>query len=302
LDLNIAIVGNGAIGNLLAANSQKLQLNYHLLTRNGLQLELSIRRFEQQQQLFTPPIKSIHAPGDFDILLLPLKAYQIVPAIEQLRAHLQPRQTLVLLHNGMGSIEQVKLLLPNNPIVAATTSYAAYKPSADTMIETGLGHTHGGWVSSNIPSYREQVESLFSAILPPCTWHQDIELALWNKLAINAVINPLSAIYQISNGQLKAEQYQHDIAQLCAENAIVMQACGFATSQSELLERVHQVISNTAQNYSSMNRDIALGLPSEIDYSNGYLVQQAKKHKISVSLNTRLIGEIKKLEALKKDA
>ncbi|MFT4994432.1 MAG: 2-dehydropantoate 2-reductase [Paraglaciecola sp.] len=300
--MNIAIVGNGAIGNLLAANCQRLGLNYHLLTRNGLGLELSIRRFKQDQQHFTPSVKSVHAPGDFDMLVLPLKAYQIVPAIEQLRAHLQPRQTVVLLHNGMGSIEHVKLLLPHNPIVAATTSYAAYKPTAQTLIETGLGQTHCGWVSTNASWHREQVESRLSALLPPCTWHQDIQLALWNKLAINAVINPLSAIEHITNGQLKAKQYQQHIAQLCAENARVMQACGFATSAAALLEKVHTVIRDTAQNFSSMNRDIAFGRPSEIDYINGYLVQQAQQHDIAAPLNTRLVSAIKHLEALKKDA
>lgn len=295
-------MGNGAIGNLLAANCQQLKLNYRLLTRNGLGFALSVRRFNQKEQVFTPQTKSTHVPGDFDILLLPLKAYQILPAIEQLRPHLQSRQTLMLLHNGMVSIEQVKLLLPDNPIVAATTSYAAYKPATDTMIETGLGRTHAGWVSSTSPSHREQVESLLNAILPPCTWHQDIKLALWHKLAINAVINPLSAIEQITNGQLNAERYQHDIAQLCAENACVMQACGYVTSPAELSEKIYQVIRDTAHNYSSMNRDIAFGRPSEINYINGYLVQQAKQHKIAVPLNTRLIREIKNLEALKKDA
>jgi 2-dehydropantoate 2-reductase len=297
--LKIAIVGNGAIGNLLAANCEQLPLNYHLLTRNGVNFSLSVRRFNEQKQLFTPPINAIHAPGDFDLLLLPLKAYQIVPAIKQLRPPMQSRQTLVLLHNGMGSIEQVKLLLPHNPIIAATTSYAAYKPAADTMIETGLGHTHAGWVSSNYPCDPEQVESLLSTILPPCTWHQDIKQALWNKLAINAVINPLSAIEQITNGELKAKQYQGHIEQLCLENARVMQACGMDTSQSELSAKVYKVISDTAQNYSSMNRDIAFGRPSEIDYINGYLIQRAAPHNIATPLNTRLVKEIKNLEALK---
>jgi 2-dehydropantoate 2-reductase len=208
----------------------------------------------------------------------------------------------MLLHNGMGCIEQVKSLLPDNPIIAATTSYAAYKPDADTVIETGLGQTHGGWVSLKPAIEQKQVEDILSTLLPPCTWHQDIELALWHKLAINAVINPLSAIYQVNNGQLKAEQYQDDIAQLCAESALVMQASGLATSPSQLSERVYRVISDTAQNYSSMNRDIAFGRPSEIDYINGYLVQQAKRHNIAVPLNTRLLREIKDLESLKKDA
>jgi len=299
--LNVAIVGNGAIGNLLAANCEQLALKYHLLTRSGLDFSLSIRRFNQQKQHFTPTIKPINTPGNFDMLVLPLKAYQIVPAIEQLRPYLQSGQTLVLLHNGMGTIDDIKLLLPNNPIVAATTSYAAYKPAADTLLETGLGHTHAGWVSSNTPSKPAQMENLLSAMLPPCTWHQDVELALWHKLAINAVINPLSAIYQVNNGQLKAKRYQLDIGRLCTENALVMQACGLVTSQSEILEKVQQVISDTAQNYSSMNRDIAFGRPSEIEYINGYFVQQAKQHKISVPLNTLLVREIKHLEALKKD-
>jgi 2-dehydropantoate 2-reductase len=295
--VKIAIIGNGAIGNLVAARSIYKKIPYCLLTRTGQKLELSLTDLCGHKQQFTPEIRKTDSPGEFDILLLPLKAHQIMPALKQVAPYLRQRHIIMLLHNGMGIIEEVRSLLPNNPIVAATTSYGAYKPDQYTLIETGLGQTHGGWVSQERGVCATHVETLLTSLLPPCSWHQDIQQALWHKLAVNAVINPLTAINQITNGELDGVKYRQTIENICQETAEVMQKCGYSSSQAELLKNVFHVIHNTAANFSSMNRDISFKRPTEIDFINGYIIEQSRKHGIDTPCNAQLFTAIKDLEA-----
>jgi 2-dehydropantoate 2-reductase len=295
--INVAILGSGAIGSLLAYKCEKLDQKYCILSRNGKPLTLNVRSFEQSELQFSPLVQSLNNSTQFDLLILPLKAYQIMPALDQLLPYILPNQHLVLLHNGMGTIEQVKTLLPNNPVLAATTSYGAYKEGKHSVIETGLGHTHAGWLNKHRNDHSKQVEQLISALLPPCTWHLDVQKALWHKLAINAVINPLTAINQVTNGQLRQTEYRQLIEQLCQENSAVMNACGYVNTANELLENAYKVIRDTAENYSSMNRDIAFCRESEIDFINGFIVQQGCVHNIATPLNTELVADIKNLQA-----
>lgn len=296
--MNIAIVGNGAIGNILAARCEKIGQKYCLLTRTGQVLPISVTNIEGETTELNGEIRSINAPDDFDILFLPLKAYQILPALMQLRPFIRSNQKLILLHNGMGCIEQATELLANIPILAATTSYAAYKPTPNLAIETGLGESHIGWVNQPIADENEQIKQLMDALLPPCTWHADIRQALWFKLAVNAVINPLTAIYQIPNGQLRLPQYQAMIQEICQESAQVMQAHGLDIDLQEILARVYEVIDKTAKNYSSMHQDIALKRVTEIDYINGYIATTGNKYGIKTPQNNKLVATIKQLHQL----
>ena len=186
--------------------------------------------------------------------------------------------------------------LPKNVLISATTSYAAFKPDANTLIETGLGQTHLGWLTPCDKHSQQAIEVVLSSLLPPSTWHHDINIALWKKLAINAVVNPLTAIHQIKNGQLSEPQYKASILGICAEIAKVMTTAGYVIDTTELISDVKQVIDATANNYSSMHQDIAFKRQTEIGFINGYVVNVATKLKLSVPLNKQLVTQISALE------
>lgn len=312
--MKIAIVGNGAIGNLLLLKSIKMHQEVGVVMRQQRNFTLNatdIAGQSHQIDINSITLASLH---DYDMLILPVKAYQIVDVLRQMQLYIAPTQTIVLLHNGMGVIEDAKMLLPNNPLIAATTSHAAYKPDTHSVVETGLGNCQLGYVLNppNNTLHNERENELKSALkndalqtvscsqvldtlLAPCSWQQNIEQALWDKLAINAAINPLTAIYKVKNGQLIEAKYQAMIKDICAETAAVMSALGFLGSEEQLYQKVLDVAQATSENYSSMYQDITHKRPSEIDYINGYICREAEKHAIDVPLNMALVSQIKAL-------
>jgi 2-dehydropantoate 2-reductase len=292
----LAIVGKGAIGGLIGFKCHQLGYDYQHLIKTQQQPLFKVTDIAGVTHSFTPNTSAITKPNEFDILILPVKAYQVMSVLQQLKPFIQPNHIIMLLHNGMGTVEQVKENLPNNPLIAATTSYGALKHDANTLLETGLGQTHLGWEGTVDSMLKQSIEPILSELLPPSTWHQDIGLALWKKLAINAVINPLTAIHNLKNGELVDIKYNSNISNICFEISKVMRALDYSIESNELVTNVQQVITATANNYSSMHQDIKFKRRTEIEFINGYVTSKANELGIKVPHNQHLLEQIRQLE------
>ncbi len=297
-NLRIAIVGTGAIGGLVAMHCQHAGLTYTMLLRpNAPQHSITIEGLDGQCIPLSGKQCDLYHSADWDLVILPIKAYQVTNALKSLQGRLSPHTIIVLLHNGMGSIEIAKELLPNTPCIAGTTSCGAYKPQPNLVKQTGNGETHFGWVN-NKPSHHVKIEQLLSKTIPNSTWHIDITLALWNKLSINAVINPLTAIHNIQNGQLADSSFKDIIEHINNETYMVMTALGYQVTKQALLQSVYKVIASTANNYSSMHQDIFFKRVTEIDAINGYIVKKAQQLNIAVPYHQDLVNQVASLSTI----
>lgn len=140
------------------------------------------------------------------------------------------------------------------------------------------------------------LSDVFDHALPSVGWSDAINKPLWEKLAINCVINPLTALNQCLNGDLAQEKYTSTIEQLIDEVCAVAKTKDINLSTEELSGSVNKVISATANNHSSMQQDIAQQRKTEIEYITGYLLAQAKIHKITAPANQALYEKIKTIE------
>ncbi|MBJ7221829.1 MULTISPECIES: 2-dehydropantoate 2-reductase [unclassified Brenneria] len=224
-----------------------------------------------------------------ELLLVTLKAWQVSNAVAALLPRLSPHCTILLLHNGMGTREELPPL--RQPLIFGITTHAARR-DATTVVHVAAGTTHIGSVN-DADTHGYLAEVLHQA-LPDVAWHNNITATCWLKLAANCVINPLTALYQCTNGELQA--YPQQLKSLCREIAEVMEREGFHTSADSLLLYVNQIIQNTAANTSSMLQDIQAQRHTEIDYITGYLLRRARAHGLSVPENSRLFEQIKRKE------
>ena len=142
-------------------------------------------------------------------------------------------------------------------------------------------------------TYDHQTGALH-AVLPDVAWHNNMGASSWRKLAVNCVINPLTAIKGCKNGDLR--DYPQEVAAICREVAAVMEREGIHTSAENLLFYVEQVIESTAENISSMLQDVRAQRHTEIDYITGFLLNRARAHGVAVPENARLFELIKRKE------
>ncbi|KAJ3568043.1 hypothetical protein NP233_g5972 [Leucocoprinus birnbaumii] len=149
----------------------------------------------------------------------------------------------------------------------------------------------------------------------------EMQVILRRKLAVNAVINSLSAIIGCRNGDLFISPAAHRImSSICYEvsqafnaeyqsgtndsierlkaqgvdvdHVSAMRLPG-QLSKTALEEEVLKVASATRGNISSMLSDIRHGSPTEIDYINGYLLELGKMYGVRMPTTATLLNLVK---------
>lgn len=285
--LSWTVVGSGAIGLLAASRLQLAGYPVRLWLRQPATIGI---QFQQQ------PLKFLPAAPPLNAVLVPVKSYALLEAVTTLLPHLSADAQLVLSHNGMGSIEQVlPLLAPQQGLWFLTTTHGALK-RAHSILHTGLGQSVLAPLNSAAQAHSSAVTAAMDSALGPVTLTEDIQPFLWQKLAINAVINPLTALHNCNNGELAQPQYQQHISAILHEVCQVAAAAGYTLHYDLMLARIHGVIHSTAANFSSMQQDIVHQRRTEIDAINGYIVAQATRFNIAVPYNTQLQQQLLQLQ------
>ena len=293
------ILGCGAVGSLMAGLLWQSAQPVNLLRSDGPRMardDLHLQRLDGSTLTFNPPRLGEDDAGEIQRLLVTTKAYQVQPALEPLIGKLPVTTPIILLHNGMGTQIWVERAFPENPLFIAITSNGARR------LERGVLHTGNGetWLGAANEAARansaltHQLAADLALALPHAALSHEIHFRQWEKLVINAIINPLTALSGERNGSLLARG--EEIADLCAELHPLLQREGFGQSEEYWVERVLLVASRTAENYSSMQQDVANGRPTEIDYLSGYLLRQARAEGIALPLQQALYQAIKAKE------
>ncbi|CDG20105.1 2-dehydropantoate 2-reductase [Xenorhabdus poinarii G6] len=289
--MKITVLGCGAIGKLwLAALSQQHHPVQGWLRVSQPVISVQIERSDGpvfHQQFTANDEKHL---AESELLLVCLKAWQVSNAINHLIDKLPPHCPILLLHNGMGTQDEL-IPLPN-PILLGVTTHGAYQKNG-IVYHKSQGITHIGAITANAAKLSHLADVLHHS-LPDVAWHNEIQAISWMKLAVNCVINPLSVIYNCKNGDLRHHYAQ--IQTLCDEIHQVMEHDNIHTTKQTLIDYVLNVIEQTAENHSSMLQDIRAQRHTEIDYITGFLMRRARIHGLPVTENIAIYHYIKRKE------
>lgn len=228
--------------------------------------------------------------AESDLLLVTLKAWQVSEAVKNLQGIMREACPVLLLHNGMGTLDELRAL--PQPLLRGITTHAA-KRDGTVIVHVAAGITHIGPTSPAAAALSDIAEVLQQA-LPDVAWHNNVASAAWQKLAVNCVINPLTVLYDCPNGELA--DHLPEVTALCNEVAMVMEREGQHTSREALLDYILDVIKTTAANTSSMLQDIRAQRRTEIDYITGYVIRRARAQGLATPENSRLYEMIKRKE------
>jgi 2-dehydropantoate 2-reductase len=96
------------------------------------------------------------------------------------------------------------------------------------------------------------------------------------KLAINAVINPATALHNVNNGGLLSDTLRDEAMLACNEVADILRSIGDAALADQVHDIVTRVARETAANTSSMRADVMAGRGTEVEAILGYLLEYLK--------------------------
>lgn len=299
----IYVLGAGALGLLYASRLARTGKTVTLLVKNSqtnsLGLGINLREGEAAlaKRVFVR-VRSEPSP-DTNIrqLILATKAGQAVTALTKWQSCLVDDAEILMLQNGMGSQADIaNLLTPNQTLLAASVTEGAYLEKVGVVVHAGKGKTQlGRWSGPNKEAAAHWVSRLTIAGLT-AEITEPIRPVLWHKLAVNAIINPLTAVNRVENGALASREYKPQVEALCDEILQVFKRLGIAEPEGGLLSRVEQIILSTAANRSSMLQDIEAGKTTEVDYITGTLLKAATSLKLELKMHQALYKAVKEAE------
>ncbi|KZO95923.1 hypothetical protein CALVIDRAFT_142077 [Calocera viscosa TUFC12733] len=275
-----------------------------------------------------------------DSLIITCKAPSTLPALQRLVPRLHSNSTIVLLQNGMGVYDSIVDRLFPDPnkrphFVLASTTHGVWAKGPLSVVHAGVGNFSFGIVPdprgrrdheaslqhgferlqlsdiSSDPRNDLEFRTLHGTIQALLTltdlnpiWDpiQWLNVKLLKKLCVNCCVNPITAIMNITNGELlgSADAY-YMLRSVCreanavfraqarAEDALVPATVALAhLHPHKLEEEVTRVIGHTSRNFSSMLQDMRNGKPTEIEYMNGYLMRMGQKYGVPTPVNNLL--------------
>ncbi|MGO4887886.1 2-dehydropantoate 2-reductase [Anaerobacillus sp. MEB173] len=295
--VRIGIVGGGAIGLLLASYLCEAKFEVVILTNRQKQAEtinnegITCIRLDKQKNYAVKAEVFEHCLLDeLDLLFIAVKQYQVRDVIKSLLQRKSRCESLVFLQNGMGHLEYLKSL-PDMPIYIGIVEHGGLKLSDSIVEHTGLGCLKIGTYTHE-KELQEVWGRLSAAGFTTKEFPNWLEI-MQRKLVVNAVINPLTALYGVENGKLLENSFfKKNMEALFNEAVSVVKIEDREQLWNELLE----ICRNTGRNRSSMLRDLDCNRQTEIDAISGYLLGRAKKESLIIPYTEFVLNSIKGIE------
>ena len=299
------ILGPGAIGRLLAHSlspiaattllgRRALPVRQVLTTPEGEQHELPLNSLMVAQLALntSEPPTFVH---------ITTKAMAAESALASIANAIPPSTPLVLWQNGFLAQPRITQAWPG-PVLCATTTEGAYLTGDDGVVHAGRGHTFVGDLHNQHGELAEAVAKTLTQAGLTATAVGDIRHRLWQKLAVNAAINPLVALHGVRNGELRGDGYSGRVVAVVQEVAAILAKEGVAPpnggdSEAAWLALVWQVVENTANNKASMLQDIEAQRPTERGAILGPLIEGAERHGLECEVLQGLNNELAAVEA-----
>jgi 2-dehydropantoate 2-reductase len=308
--INITIIGVGAMGCLFGARLHpfanvtllgRWQAQLQAIQADGLWVEDENGRFHHPLAITDDP----NAIPPADLALILVKSHQTDRAARQAKAVLKAGGMALTLQNGVGNLGKLTAVLGPHRATIGVTSAGAMVTSAGNIRVAGLGHTYlASTELVEVATEPVEVASTGSATIAPLfvqaglptTVTDDVDGLIWGKLAINAGINPVTAVLQVPNGYL-AENADARAMMLAAarETQAVAEAMGITLPYPDAGLRALEVARQTAVNRSSMLQDVQRGAPTEIEAICGAVVKNGRLFHVPTPMNDYLLERVQKI-------
>ncbi len=226
-----------------------------------------------------------------ELVLFSVKSADTESAGAEIARHLKPDATIICLQNGVDNAERLRTVVLQAVIASAV--YVATEMAGPGHVK----HNGRGELALENTPVTPKIADMLKAAGIPITISDHVRDVLWTKLITNCVVNPLSALADLSYQPLmQIEGMQAVVKGVIAECCAVAKALGVSVP-ANIEEIVLSIPKTMPHQKSSTAQDLKRGKPTEIDYLNGYVVRQGAKLGIPTPMNQTLHALVKAREA-----
>lgn len=301
----IYVLGAGAVGCFFGGILARAGCDVTLIARpdraqaiNEFGLELNCQTFHDVVRLKASSDISLLA--DADLILLTVKSPDTGSVIRSIASILPSHTVILSLQNGVANVPIAKKLVAN-PVYPAVVYVATGMEGHRTMRHHGRGELLLG----SIGAMTEQDSMILASICQlfgdagiPCSVADEIKKEMWLKFLVNCAYNGISAIGQVSYGDMvSVQEVRNLIDQITKEFLLIASKEGVNISETEAKKANELIAKTMTTQISSTAQDLAKGKRTEIEFLNGYIVELGKLHGIATPGNLSVYAMVKMLES-----
>ena len=306
--MNILVMGAGAVGSavggFLAQGGHRVALvgrgpHMAAIHERGLRIEgiwgehliRGLRTFTSVQEM----------PREhFDLVLITTKSYDTSEAAKQALLLLSEDSLVVSLQNGLGNVETISEIVGDHRAVGGRLIFGIKIPEAGRAEIT----VYADKVMLGSPSHKvdfarlEAIAAAFTKAGIPTEATLEIGQFIWGKVFYNCCLNPLSALLEVTYGELSEHSETRQIMTLVIDEIFaVAGAKRVSLAWRSPLEYqgllFGRLIPDTYAHHASMLQDVMRGKKTEIDALNGAIARLGEETGIPTPVNLMLTQLIK---------
>jgi len=295
----IVLIGAGAIGSILASRLAKSDNDFAILAD-----EKRINRYMRDGILFcgerieTNFITDKSSFGIADIILIAVKNYNLLEALETISPFVGEETIIIPLLNGITSEKRTaEKYSDKNTLYGYYIGHTSTRTGNDTTQDGDYVFVIGDYPSTNDPfsdRLKEVIEVLFKAGIN-VEGRKDMKTEIWKKFVVNVCLNQTTAYYGCTYGDILENKeilsFFDGLANEVQSVAIMEKIKG---SKNFAQYAKNTLLKMNPRDRSSMAQDVQSCRKTEVEDFAGEVIRIAGKYNIICTTNKMVLNHFQK--------
>jgi 2-dehydropantoate 2-reductase len=304
--MKVAIVGTGAMGSVYAGRFGKAghevwaidvwQEHLDVIASSGLTVSGASGRFVVEG-IHIGNAPSVAAPCD--VWVIATKAAAVDGVAAQIAPLLKPDNVVMAFQNGLGAGERVARRIPDAHIVIGIAEgFGSSIPEPGHVHHEGMRLIRIGEMNGGMTDRIREIERLWLDAGFNVRAFADVSVMIWEKFLCNVTLSAPCAVFDVTVGELMADQHAWKVALGCTAEAYELGlAKGVEFPFGDPLRYVSEFAATIPDASPSMRLDHLAARRSEIDVINGQVVTLSHELGLDAPYNETLCAIVRRRES-----
>lgn len=254
---------------------------------NGLRLETP------KGEVVIDPADATDDPAqvaDADVVLVGVKAWQVTDAAQALRPMVRPGTFVVPLQNGVEAPSQLAAVLGAGHVVGGLCGTLSWVSGPGRIRNAGgQNFIRFGEMDNRRSERIERLHQTFARANVAVDVPSDINKSLWDKFLLVTSFGGVGAITRAPIGITRTIPETRRLLEQCMQEVLaVARARKLAMADSAVSDTMKFIDGLPAVGTTSLQRDIADGKPSELEYWNGAVVRLGREANVPTPMHEHI--------------
>jgi 2-dehydropantoate 2-reductase len=289
--MRILVVGAGAVGGYfggrLAQAARDVTFLVHPQRAETLRAEgLQVVSPHGDFTVYPKAITTAEIAFTYDVVLLSVKSYALLPAINDFAAAVGPQTVIVPVLNGMRHMDRLTERFGKHAVLGGVCVVATEMDPQGRIIQlAGFQSLRYGELDGQKTPRVEAVDQAFRGAGFDAAISMQILQDMWQKWVQLASLGAITCLLRGNIGEIVAVPGGTELSLAAlSEGAAIAGACGYPPSPAFLAEKSAQHTTAGSALASSMYRDLKKAAPVESDTILGDLIERGRKHNVAAPL------------------